>query len=136
MGDAARDIGPDGTLKRELARGGRAIHYHAFAVMPLVVLAELGAAMGDGDWYALNDGALHRLVSVTAKGLAEPALFAKLAAVPQQPHPGTGAGWAQLYERRFPGRVALPAMKSGDRWLGGDVTALMRVLDRLPSRRP
>jgi len=136
MADAARDIGPDGTLKRELARGGRAIHYHAFAVMPLVVLAELGAAMGDGDWYALNDSALHRLVEVTSKGLAEPALFAKLAGVPQQPNPGTGAGWAQLYERRFPGRVTLPAMKSADRWLGGDVTALLRVLSSLPGRRP
>lgn len=136
MADAARDIGPDGTLKRELARGGRAIHYHAFSVMPLVVLAELGAAIGEGDWYALNGGALHRLVAVTAKGLAEPALFARLAGIPQQPNPGTGAGWAQLYERRFPGRVALPAMMSADRWLGGDVTALVRVLERLPARRP
>ena len=136
MADAARDIGRDGTLKRELARGGRAIHYHAFAVMPLVVLAELGAAMGDGDWYALNDGALHRLVEVAARGLADPALFSKLAGVPQQPNPGTGAGWAQLYERRFPGRVALPAMKSADRWLGGDVTALVRVLESRPGRRP
>lgn len=132
MADGARDIAPDGTLKRELARGGRAIHYHAFSVMPLVVLAELGAATGGGDWYSLNGGALHRLVDVTARGLADPAVFARLAGMPQQPNPGAGAGWAQLYERRFPGRVALPAMKSADRWLGGDVTALVRVLQRKP----
>ena len=43
MADAARDIGADGTLPMELAREARALHYHAFAVMPLVILAEIAA---------------------------------------------------------------------------------------------
>lgn len=135
MTDAARDIAADGTLPMELARGGRAIHYHAFSVMPLVVLAELGAAKGE-DWYALNGGALHRLVAVTIAGFAAPQLFDKLAGTPQQ-RPVThasGAGWIQLYAARFPDRVAgktLPEMRSGHRWIGGDVANLAHVLAAL-----
>ena len=135
MADAARDIAADGTLPLELARGGRAIHYHAFSVMPLVVLAELGAARGE-DWYALNDGALHRLVDVTVAGFAAPEVFDKLAGVPQQ-RPVThasGAGWIQLYAARFPERVTgktLPEMKSGHRWIGGDVTTLAFALSTM-----
>lgn len=138
MADAARDIGADGTLALEIARGGRAIHYHAFAVMPLVVLAELGAARGQ-DWYGLDDGALHRLIDVTLKGLADPALFDRLAGVPQQ-RPVThiaGAGWLQLYAARFPDRVRdrpLPEMKPGHRWLGGDAPLLAQALGLLAAQ--
>ncbi|MEQ1615365.1 MAG: alginate lyase family protein, partial [Hyphomicrobiaceae bacterium] len=137
MADAARDIAADGTLPMEIARGGRAIHYHAFAVMPLVVLAELGRARGE-DWYALGDGALHRLVDVTLRGLADPALFDRLAQVAQQrpvTHVG-GAGWLQLYGARFPERLQnrpLPDTKPGHRWIGGDVTVLAATLRRLPA---
>jgi poly(beta-D-mannuronate) lyase len=66
MADAANDIAADGTLPLELAREGRALHYHAFAVMALVTLAELGGAKGE-DWYALSNGALHRLVARTGR---------------------------------------------------------------------
>lgn len=139
MADAARDIAADGTLAMEIARGGRAIHYHAFAVMPLVVLAELGMSRGE-NWYALGDGALHRLVDVTLKGLADPTLFDRLARVPQQrpvSHIG-GAGWLQLYGARFPDRLkdrVLPDTKSSHRWLGGDVTMLAEALKHAPAVR-
>lgn len=137
MADAARDIAADGTLPMELARGGRAIHYHAFALMPLVVLAELGAARGE-NWYALGDGALHRLVDITIAGLADVSLFDRLAGVPQQRPVGEGAGWLQLYAARFPERVkgkpVLPDTKPGHRWIGGDVTLLAEALSR--SRMP
>jgi len=131
MQDAARDIAADGTLALELARGGRAIHYHAFSTMPVVMLAELGAARGE-DWYELNDGAVHRLVAVTRRGLADPAVFAALAGTPQQPNPGAGAGWWVAYARRFPERAAgaAPDMKNSHRWLGGDVHKLLPVLAR------
>ena len=83
MQDASRDIAADGTLPLEMAREGRALYYHAFAVMPLVALAELGRSRGE-DWYALGDGALHRLVAKTAEGLNDPTIFDKLAGVAQQ----------------------------------------------------
>ena len=139
MADAARDIAADGTLPMEIARGGRAIHYHAFAVMPLVVLAELGRTRGE-DWYALGDGALHRLVDVTLQGLADTSLFDRLAGVPQQAHPGAGAGWLQLYGARYPDRLkkhrSLPDTKPSHRWIGGDVTVLASVLASRPTAKP
>ncbi len=134
MADAARDIAANGTLPMEIARGGRAIHYHAFALMPLIVLAELGQAKGE-DWYALGNGALHRLVDVTIAGLADPTLFDRLAGVPQQRPVGEGNGWMQLYRARFPERLkdmpVLPDTKPGHRWIGGDVTLLPVALAQL-----
>lgn len=135
MTDAARDIAADGTLPLEIERGGRAIHYHAFAVMPLVVLAELGRAKGE-DWYALNNGALHRLVDATMAGLADPAMFDRLARVPQQRplHNSTGAGWMQMYAahngQRLQGKP-MTAMKPAHRWIGGDVQVLDEILGGL-----
>ena len=128
--DAARDIRSDGALVMELERGQRALHYHAFSVMPLVVLAELAAARGE-DFYALEKGALHRLVEVTLRGLDDPATFERLAGVGQVTSPSTpGAGWLQLYRARFPARTGAPmiAMRPSDRRLGGDIEALMRHL--------
>lgn len=128
MADGARDVAPDGTLPLEMAREGRALHYHAFALMPLVTLAELGASR-DEDWYALNDGALHRLVAKTAEGLIDPSIFDKLAGVAQQRPVNPGAGWIELYNQRFPGRLAKkPEQSEKHRWLGGDVTVLRQVL--------
>lgn len=128
MEDASRDIAPDGTLPLEMAREGRALYYHAFAVMPLVALAELGAARGE-DWYALNNGALHRLVAKTAEGLNDPAIFDKLAGIEQQRPVKPGAGWVSLYDARFIGRLkAKPEQPNKHRWLGGQVDVLRKVL--------
>lgn len=128
MADAARDVAADGTLPLELAREGRALHYHAFALMPLVALAEFGFARGE-DWYALNDGALHRLVAKTAEGLNDPAIFDKLAGVAQQRPVNSGAGWVELYNQRFMGRLThRPEQSVTHRWLGGNVAVLSKVL--------
>ena len=83
MKDAADHIAGDGLLSLELKRGQRALHYHAFAAQALVLLAEIAAAKGE-DWYRFGDGALHRLVNVTATGLADPALFARRAGIVQE----------------------------------------------------
>lgn len=128
--DAMMAVTPDGTLPLEMAREARALHYHVFALEPLVVLAELAAARGE-DWYAVGDGALHRLVARTADGLRNPSVFDKLAGVTQQRPFKPGYGWAWLYrERHFgrmPDRIEQPI---GHRWIGGDVDVLMRVLTR------
>ena len=131
MRDAARDIGPKGTLDFELARKKLALKYHAFAVMPLVVLAELAHARGE-DWYQFENGALHRLVGITVAGLNKPEIFDHLARHKQSRPAKPGAGWLPLYAKRFPGRLqgSLPTMKPGHRWLGGNVFVLQKALLR------
>jgi poly(beta-D-mannuronate) lyase len=131
MRDAARDIRADGTLPEEMARGPRALFYHVFSVMPLVLLAELGATRGE-DWYRLGDGALHRLVATTIGGLNDIATFDALAHVRQERPVNTRAGWLQAYQRRFPERLPtqLPTVADRHRWLGGHVGVLLDALRR------
>lgn len=128
MRDAARDIAADGSLPMEIARGQRALHYHAFALMPLVTLAEIAHARGE-DFDALGNGALGRLVQVTLKGIADPTHFDKLAGVAQERPVNPGSGWLPLYLHRHALEgVPLAAMQPGHRWLGGDVATLAGVL--------
>ena len=143
MADAARDIAADGTLPLEMKRGARALHYHAFSVQPLVALAELARAK-DEDFYALERGALHRLVSLTARALESPTIMDRLANIKQERPVKPGAGWAYLYARRFPGRdaKAIAAVeaeqKRGHRWLGGSTEALAKAVDLMarPGGKP
>ncbi len=136
MRDAGRDVQSDGTLPLELARGPRALHYHAFSVMALVTLAEIGAAGGE-DWYAVGDGALHRLVRVTAHGVANPATFDRLAGIAQERPVNPASGWRDLYAARYPDRLpgGLPAIAASHRWLGGDVRTLAATLGNFPRSR-
>jgi poly(beta-D-mannuronate) lyase len=100
-------IRPDGTLPLEMARGGRALHYHLYALAPLVLLAEFGAA-NDLDLYGHANGAIHRLVDVSIAGLQDPTPFAKATGVKQEvPRIPSGdqIGWAPPYARRFPNPV-------------------------------
>lgn len=129
MHEAAGHIAADGTLPLELGRGARALHYHAFAVTPLIAMAEIAARRGE-DWYALGNGALHRLVATTIAGLVEPERFAVITGTVQERPPGTGVGWLTLYGQRFPERLPgqLPGVSDRHRWLGGDVPLLMQAV--------
>ncbi|HRK18878.1 MAG TPA: alginate lyase family protein, partial [Hyphomicrobiaceae bacterium] len=130
MRDAARDIGTDGTLPKEMVRKSRALHYHAFALTPLVVMAELAANRGE-DWYALEAGALHRLANLTIDGLARPDVFDSLASTAQERPVNGRAGWLQLYRARFPDRVTTSIdIPDGHRWIGGSATILAGILRR------
>jgi poly(beta-D-mannuronate) lyase len=99
-----KQIRPDGTLPLEMARAARALHYHLYALAPLVMIAEFGEANGL-DLYARSDGAIHRLADVSVAGLSNPELFAKATGVqqevPARPS-GDQIGWALPYEHRFP----------------------------------
>ncbi len=119
-----------GCLPLERARGRLALHYHVFALGPLVMLAEM-ALVNDIDLYVENGGALHRLAGLVMDGLADPAeLSRRLELGPQEiPRPpAAGAlGWAEPYHARFPDRrlgawlgAARPVV---DVRLGGDMTA-------------
>jgi len=129
MEDAAGDVRTDGTLPLELERRSRALHYHAFALMPLMTLAELARLKGE-NWEALGNGALGRLADTTIKGAANPELFRTLAGADQEQPPSLGAGWLPLYLERHP-EAAAPAdieTPSGHRWLGGNVLLLAKAL--------
>lgn len=99
-----KQIRPDGTLPLEMARGKRALHYHLYALAPLVMIAEFGEANGL-DLYAYSDGAIHRLADVSVAGLSNSELFAKATGVQQEVSAkpsGDQIGWAPPYEHRFP----------------------------------
>ncbi len=102
--NGVNQIQPDGTLPLEMARGSKALHYHLYAVAPLVLLAEFGEANGL-DLYAHANGALHRLVNLSVAGLEDPTIFVKAAGVKQEVPTkisGDQIGWAPPYVRHFP----------------------------------
>ena len=97
-------IEPDGVLPLEMARGQRALHYHLYALTPLVFLAEFGAA-NHQDLYAYKDHAIARLVKLCVTGLSDPALFQQRTGVKQEVPvhaSGDDAWWTQPYAKRFP----------------------------------
>lgn len=122
-------ITPDGTLPAEMARGGRALIYHVTSLVPLVMLAELGAANGL-DLYGERDGALHRLAARVRDGLADPAWFAARTGVPQDMGEGSTLAWtltwAEPWYARFPdpalARLFVPFRPIFAPWLGGSPT--------------
>lgn len=97
-------IRSDGTLPLEMARGSKALHYHLYALAPLILIAEFGEANGL-DLYAHANGSVHRLVNTSIAGLQDPSLFEKATGikqeVPKRPS-GDQIGWAPPYVRRFP----------------------------------
>jgi poly(beta-D-mannuronate) lyase len=98
-------IQPNGVLPREMDRAGRALHYHLYALAPLIMIAELAEANGL-DLYSYDNGAIHRLVKLCIAGLANPDLFTKGTGVQQDitggPYSGADIGWAVPYVKRFP----------------------------------
>jgi len=98
-------IQPDGTLPREMARGQRALHYHLFAVAPLVYLAEFGADNGV-DLYAEHNYAVKKLAALSTEGLLNNSFFEKATGIaqdtPKGPPTAEEISWAQLYVERFP----------------------------------
>jgi poly(beta-D-mannuronate) lyase len=130
MTDAAGHIAGDGTMELELQRGKRALYYHAFSLTPLVVMTELARTRGE-DWYAIKDGALHRLVDVTRKGVQDPGIFDKLAGTAQERPAKPGFGWLAVYKAQFKDKVEAdwPQVPEQHRWLGGDVRLLMQALE-------
>jgi poly(beta-D-mannuronate) lyase len=75
-------IQPDGSLLAEMARGQMALHYHLYALGPLIIMAELGEANGM-DLYAEEKGAIHRLVNFCVAVLEDPSLLEKTTGVAQ-----------------------------------------------------
>jgi len=96
-------IQPGGSLKAEMNRGQMALHYNLHALAPLIMLAELGE-VNRIDFYAYDNGAIHRLVNFCIAGLEDPTLIEKRTGVKQVvslPYSGSDVGWAVPYVLRF-----------------------------------
>jgi poly(beta-D-mannuronate) lyase len=102
--NGVNQIQPDGSLPLEMARGSKALHYHLYAIAPLVLLAEFGES-NHLDLYAHANGAIHRLVNFSIAGLQDPTPFTKATGVEQEVPKkinGDQIGWAPPYAQRFP----------------------------------
>ncbi|MFT4074398.1 MAG: alginate lyase family protein [Asticcacaulis sp.] len=138
--DAARigleQVTDEGVLPLELKRGQKALSYHAYALGPLVMIAEAAACNGNDDLYAMNEDALHRLVDFTLSQIDDPDRIARLAGIEQERLGANNTtfdpvdiAWLEIYESRFPGRSRWssrmkkirPLSASG---LGGNLTLL------------
>ncbi|MCC8956487.1 alginate lyase family protein [Bradyrhizobium sp. Pear77] len=124
-----RDIGAHGELERELKRDERALHYHNFALIPLVFCAEL-ASRRKIDLYAENNGAIRRLADLIVRAVQDERSFGALTNVSQQLFPWTFQGdlaWMEPYYARFHDSHLPPILGSrrplNNPRLGGNVTA-------------
>jgi poly(beta-D-mannuronate) lyase len=103
--NGVRQITPEGTLPLEMRRGQRALHYHLYAIAPLVYLAEFGKGNGL-DLFAENDFALKRLVDRSIAGLKGSGYFDHETGIPQDtpkgPPTAEGISWAKIYVHNFP----------------------------------
>ena len=102
--DGIHEIRDDGTLPLEMERAQRALHYHLYALAPLMMLAEFGEVNGF-DLYAERDYAIKQLVARCLSGLEDPSFFQQRTGVQQVTDSEIEAwqiSWAQFYTRRFP----------------------------------
>ena len=127
--EGIHDIGPNGALAREVKRGNRALHYHTFALLPLVFTAEL-VQRRNIDLYRENDHAIARLANLVIEAVRNPASFAKITPIKQDLFPWTfqdELSWMEPYyartrDPRFPALIA-PRRPFNEWRLGGDVSA-------------
>ncbi len=103
--NGVQQITPEGTLPLEMRRGQRALHYHLYAIAPLVYLAEFGEDNGI-HLFAENNYALERLVNRAIAGLAGSGYFDRETGIqqdtPKGPPTAETISWAKIYVKHFP----------------------------------
>ena len=96
---AMSQVAPDGSLPLEMERAAKALHYHSFAVQPLVMLASV---------LDVQSPQLDQLVRFTLQGIADPSVIEKATGIAQERLKGTPS-WKIVYDRHTAGAV-IPAM--------------------------
>ena len=119
-------IQPDGSMPLEMARGQRALHYHLYALSPLVYIAEFGQVNGL-DLYAERDHALARLEHLCVDGLQNNQFFEKATGIPRTLPPrgppplsklvGVSSGSRAFPIRRSPPSSPRPAPSATCTWV-------------------
>jgi poly(beta-D-mannuronate) lyase len=103
--NGVQQITPEGALPLEMRRGQRALHYHLYAIAPLVYLAEFGEDNGIR-LFAENDYALKRLVNRSIAGLTGSDYFDREAGIqqdmPKGPPTAEAISWAKIYVKHYP----------------------------------
>ena len=126
--EGIRDIGPDGALAREVKRGDRALHYHTFALIPLVFAAEI-VRRRNIELYQENSHAIGRLSNLVINAVNDPASFKTITPISQDLFPWTFQDelcWMEPYyahvrDPRLPALIA-PRRPFSEWRLGGNVT--------------
>ncbi len=116
---ALSEMRSDGILPLELDRKEHALHYHNFALGPLIFIAELAAKQGSdlyrersrGNPNVSADGGpdVHKLVDLVIRSLEDPGYFRKFSPIPQAMRKGKISDyisdleltWMELYYSRF-----------------------------------
>lgn len=109
---AMSQVAADGSLPLEMNRATKALHYHVFAVTPLVMMASI---------LDLRSPKLDRLVRFTLDGVADPSYIEKQAGFAQERAPGP-MSWKAIYERQLFGPASVSTATSWQPRLGGDIS--------------
>ncbi|RMX04042.1 hypothetical protein D8I35_14535 [Corticibacter populi] len=91
----------DGFLPPELKRKALAQHYHVFALIPLILIADRAQINGI-DLYQYNNHALNRIVNATIDSYFDPTLIEKKSGYKQRSVPRPYFGWLYNYSKKFP----------------------------------
>jgi poly(beta-D-mannuronate) lyase len=96
--EAMSHITESGVLPLERERGRRILHYHCYALQPLMMMAELSGMLGE-NWYAFRDYRIGKLVRLAVGGLRNVALFESLSGLSDVEMPsGSQLAWLWLIE--------------------------------------
>jgi poly(beta-D-mannuronate) lyase len=103
---AIAELNPDGSFPLEMARHELAMHYQAFAIEPLIMIASLAARQGYNIFsLEQNHHTLADAVGFLNRAILDPTLIRKYAAEPQQLDftPGsTMLAWLEFWNARNP----------------------------------
>ncbi|MDB5745540.1 MAG: Alginate lyase [Massilia sp.] len=112
FGHAMSQVAADGSLPLEMNRAVKALHYHLFAVTPLVMMASI---------LDLRSPQLDSLVRFTLDGAADPAYIEKQTGFVQERATGP-MSWKAIYARQVPGPASATTATSWQPRLGGDIS--------------
>jgi poly(beta-D-mannuronate) lyase len=108
---AMSQVAADGSLPQEMERAVKALHYHLFAVAPLVMIASI---------LDVHSPTLDRLVQFTLNGVADPSKIEALTGFVQE-RPRGPISWKVIYDRHESGLTLSAAPTDWQPRMGGDL---------------
>jgi poly(beta-D-mannuronate) lyase len=119
------EVDDDGFLPRELQRGRRALHYHSFALQPIMMAAFLARANGR-NLFSENNHALDRLAKSVLEAYRDPAKISARANAELEVPVLEDRAWLEVYRYLQPEKVDDSDFRNlrplKEKWLGGNLT--------------